>query len=93
VEPARPRILVFRRRDLYFFFNFHGATSRPDYAVPAPDGAYRLVLDSDAATFGGHARVAENQVSLALPRGEGGHMLRVYLPSRTALVFERQAPD
>ena len=46
-------------------------------------GPLRLILDSDAAQFGGHART---DASITYPVSEDG-MLSIYAPSRTALVY------
>ena len=54
-------------------------------------GEYRIVLDSDWSEFGGHSRRDKNTTSHTYKEGHVGkrcHML-TYLPSRTAVVFER----
>lgn len=81
------KLLAWQRGDLIFIANFHPGNSYPDLAIPCAPGRYKLVLDTDAAEFGGHARVKPGQVYLTQP--EGGHHLQVYLPSRTALVLRR----
>ncbi|MFT5130067.1 MAG: 1,4-alpha-glucan branching enzyme, partial [Rhodothermales bacterium] len=77
------KLLAIRRGPLVLLFNFHPEQSFVDYAIPLPDGDYELLLDSDAARFGGHARVAADQCFHAA-HGKG---IRVYLPARTALVL------
>ncbi|MDR2850019.1 MAG: alpha amylase C-terminal domain-containing protein, partial [Verrucomicrobiota bacterium] len=84
--------LVFERGPLVFLFNFHSEGSVADYSVLVPPGSYRLVLDSDEARFGGQGRILPGQ-SFALmeeTRGnEACHIIKVYLPCRTAMVLER----
>jgi len=87
------KILVFERGSLVFLFNFHSTLSVADYAVVVPPGSYHLVLDSDETRFGGHARIAPGQTFELLTEmrdTEMCHIIRVYLPCRTAMVLERK---
>jgi 1,4-alpha-glucan branching enzyme len=78
------RILCCSRGGLVFVFNFSVDRSPFGYPVKCPvPGPLRLILDSDAAQFGGHARA---DASITYPVSEDG-MLSIYAPSRTALVF------
>ncbi|MBN1671967.1 MAG: alpha amylase C-terminal domain-containing protein [Kiritimatiellae bacterium] len=84
------KILAFERAGLFFFFNFHPHRSVSDYPVEVPPGEYALVLDTDAAEFGGHGRVAPGQRYFTLPVTAAGsvrHCVHLYLPCRTALVL------
>jgi 1,4-alpha-glucan branching enzyme len=76
-------IVSFMRGDYVFVFNFSPATSYTDFAVPAKNGAYSLILSSDDTTFGGQSRVE------AAPYQAKEERLLLYLPSRTALVFKK----
>ena len=85
------KIIAFVRAGLLLAFNFHHSESVVDCAIPAPPGAYRLVLDTDERRFGGQARLMPNQEYFTSPGGcgsEHAHAVRTYLPSRTALVAE-----
>jgi 1,4-alpha-glucan branching enzyme len=102
-EPAPPQLLAvhnadkvmaFARGDLLFIFNFHKDRSFSDYRLPAQPGSYRLVLDSDAERFGGHGRLAADQVYFTIPPPLGTDTpptLQVYIPCRTALVLRKDA--
>ena len=59
--------------------------------VAAP-GASQLVLDTDEARFAGPARLAPLQEYHSQPDGSGGHTIKVYLPSRCALVLRQSHP-
>lgn len=91
------KVLAFGRADLLFFFNFHAQRSLTDYAIEVPPGDCRLELDTDAAAFGGHARLAAGQGYVPAPvvettapgRRALRFLLRLYLPCRTALVLRR----
>ncbi len=87
------KILAFERGNLWFFFNFHPVNSYADYGVEVMPGRYRLELDSDAANFGGENRVAPGQIYFTAPvaaQGQLRHQVRLYLPTRTALVLKKE---
>ena len=87
------KILVFERGPLVFLFNFHGSASVADYSVLVPPGDYRLILNSDEETFGGQGRIAPGQTFQLLNEMRGNelcHIIKVYLPCRTAMVLERK---
>ena len=102
LEKTRPRrllisdtnkILVFERGALVFLFNFHSAASVADYPVIVPPGSpYRIALNSDDPRFGGQGRIRDDQTYALLPEARGNetcHVIKIYLPCRTALVLER----
>ena len=85
-EHQEDKIIAFARRGLLLVFNFHATRSQPDYPLPAPGAAYRLILDSDAPRYGGHGRLAPEQMHHR-PQPSRAE-LKLYLPARTALVLE-----
>jgi len=102
------KILAFQRGGLYFVFNFHPTRSLTDYGLPAAPGRYRLVLDSDHPDFAGHGRLTPDQTFFTAPDSApaaGGsapaeetgppdnHHLRLYLPTRTALVLRAEETE
>ena len=90
-EHSDNKVIVFGRAGLLFAFNLHPSQSYSDYRFEAPAGAYRMLLTSDAAQYGGHGRLKVDQEHLALPEenGQNGlHHLSLYLPSRTAIVLQ-----
>ncbi|MEI7435726.1 MAG: alpha amylase C-terminal domain-containing protein [bacterium] len=88
------QVLAFARGRRIFVFNFSPDRSFTDYGVPVAPGNYRLKLDSDSPDFGGHGRVAPGQCYLSEPVREGRrtirHQIKLYLPTRTALVLEER---
>ena len=78
-------LIIFRRAGLIFCFNFHPAESYPDFPLPIPGAApaYRLILDSDHRDYDGAGRVQRGQRYITM-NGE----IKIYLPTRTALVLE-----
>lgn len=90
------KILVFERGPLVFLFNFHSSQSVSDYSVLVPPGAYRLVLDSDEELYGGQGRIQPNQIFPLIEELRDNaccHVIKVYLPCRTAMVLERSLGD
>ena len=84
VADEEKKILIFGRENLIFALNFNPVGSFADYGFQAPPGKYLKVLDSDEERFDGFSRLS----------GDSGHftidgMLRLYLPSRCALVLEK----
>ncbi len=79
------KILIFRRKDSIFAFNFNPQGSFPDYGFAAPAGSYRKVFDSDDPEFDGFGRLAQDKDHTTEPDGT----LRLYLPCRCALVLEK----
>lgn len=77
-------IMAYERGDFLFVFNFHPVTSFEDYSVSADKGNYAIVLSSDDEKFGGFDRV-DTSMSYSTDSGR----LRLYIPSRTALVLRR----
>lgn len=86
-EHNADKILVWRRGDLLFACNFHGHQSLVDWSVRVPAGEWELVLDSDASEFDGHGRVAPQQRIHVQADAHGWGEMRMYLPSRTGLVW------
>ncbi|MFZ1986799.1 MAG: alpha amylase C-terminal domain-containing protein, partial [Desulfatitalea sp.] len=83
------KILIFERAGLVWAFNFHPTHSFTDYQFPADPGRYEVVLDSDAAQYGGHQRIDASLPHFTLAATENHHppRLSLYLPNRTALVL------
>jgi len=86
------KLLVFERSGLFFFFNFNPSQSFNDLPVEVLPGEYVLELDTDRSDFGGYNQIAANQRFFTVPEDRNGcrhNMVRIYLPSRTAMVLRR----
>ncbi|MFW5878156.1 MAG: alpha amylase C-terminal domain-containing protein, partial [bacterium] len=84
-------ILAFERKNLLFIFNFHPGKSYTDYGISCHAGKYRVRLTTDDAEYGGYSRI-DNTLeyrSVFEKKFAPNQMLKLYLPSRTALVLER----
>ncbi|PIP35848.1 MAG: 1,4-alpha-glucan-branching enzyme [Desulfobacterales bacterium CG07_land_8_20_14_0_80_52_14] len=89
-EHDHEKILIFMRKNLLFCFNFNYLNSYYNYRFYAPIGKYKMILDSDAACFGGHGRLTPDQIHVTTESRTGG-VLSLYLPSRTAIVLQKEA--
>jgi 1,4-alpha-glucan branching enzyme len=83
------------RGELLFVFNFNPTVSFTDYGIPIK-GRFRIVLDTDDPLFDGFDRVNRSSVYLSIRKAERNIInaplyLYLYLPSRTALVFRKEA--
>lgn len=90
-EHSEDKVMVFKRGDLIFVFNFHPTRSHVDYCFEAPPGKYRMIFDTDAPEYGGHQRLTPDQYHVTLhdtSLTQDRHLLSVYLPNRVALVLQ-----
>lgn len=78
------RLLSYIRNNHLFVINLSPDTSYTDHDIPAFDGNYRIVLSSDDASYGGQARVDTKMVYASSKES-----VKLYLPSRTALVLKK----
>ncbi len=92
-EHSENKIIILKRASLLLAFNFHPDHSYADYRFEAPPGKYKMILNSDAAKYGGHQRLVADQEHRTLfdeKIGRGQYLLSLYLPNRTALVLEQR---
>lgn len=84
------KTIIFERDNLIFAFNFSPTNSIPDYRFRIPEaGKYKIILNSDAAEFGGHNRI-DDKMTYPSVTLFGEHFLSVYLPNRVALVLKKK---
>ena len=90
-EHTQDKVIVFERGGLIFAFNFHPTHSHFDYGVGTEAGKFRMILNSDDGSYGGHGRLVPDQVHFTRPAEAGNHhILSLYLPTRTAIVLQRE---
>ncbi|MDL2277595.1 alpha amylase C-terminal domain-containing protein [Parabacteroides sp. OttesenSCG-928-G07] len=88
------QILAYMREDLLFVFNFSPNRSYADYGFLAPEGAYDVVLNTDAVRFGGFGlsddsiRHFTNYDPLYAKEKKG--WLKLYIPARSAVVLRME---
>jgi 1,4-alpha-glucan branching enzyme len=82
-------VLIFKRAELIFVFNFHPTRSIPNYKFWAGDdaeGTYQMLLNSDDADFGGHGRIDKDVVYHV----DDEKNLLIYSTNRTAFVLGKK---
>lgn len=91
------QVLAYSRNDIVFVFNFSYNHSYTDYGFMVPQGAYDVILNTDATQYGGHGlnddsvRHFTNYDPLLERDGKG--WLKLYLPARSALVLKKVKED
>jgi 1,4-alpha-glucan branching enzyme len=93
-EHADNKLIIFERAGLLFAFNFHPVQSYSAFRFEAPAGKYKMILNSDTARYGGHRRLQPDQEHLTgfeVVANHKRHFISLYLPARTAQVFQRIA--
>ena len=87
------QILAFSRGNLVFVFNFSPTRSYTDYGFMVPEGAYDVVLNTDATVFGGHGFADDSVRHLTnfdpLLKKDGKGWLQLYIPARSAVVLRK----
>jgi 1,4-alpha-glucan branching enzyme len=85
-EHVADMVIAYERAGLLFVCNLHPTNSYEGRAVSCKPGRYSIVLDSDSSAFGGFNRFDS---SLIYETDPSDNQLRLYLPSRTALVLKK----
>lgn len=93
-ENSPDKVVAYMRGKLLFVFNFHPSVSYTDYGIPVK-GKFRIVLNTDSSEFGGFDRIDTSTVYLSMKKAERNIInaplyLYLYLPARTAIVFEQE---
>lgn len=85
------QLVAYKRRDLLFVFNFNGQKSFIDYGILVKKGVYKVVLNTDAKQFGGFGFSDDTVVHYTQPSHlKNKEWLKLYIPSRSALVLRLQ---
>ena len=88
------QVLAYMRGSLVFVFNFSPNRSYDGYGFRVPEGAYEVVLNTDATEFGGNGLADGTVCHLTnfdplLAREHKG-WLKLYLPARSAVVLYKK---
>jgi len=83
------KVLVYQKGNALFGFNVHPWRSYADCFLPVTEeGEYEVILTSDDFCFGGHGRIWHQTYTADYADGALG--IRLYLPSRTAVVLRKK---
>jgi 1,4-alpha-glucan branching enzyme len=85
------QLLAFERGDMVFVFNFNPDRSFTEYGIQVHPRKYKIVLNTDNPGYGGAGHVDETITYLTQSGSKinSPHYLKLYIPSRTALVLKR----
>ncbi len=87
------QVLAYGREDLVFVFNFSPNNSYTDYGFLVKQGTYEVILNTDSKDFGGFGfsddTVKHFTIHDPLYASEDKGWLKLYLPSRSAMVLKR----
>ncbi|MFA5328102.1 MAG: alpha amylase C-terminal domain-containing protein [Prolixibacteraceae bacterium] len=86
------QVLAYTRGKYLFVFNFSPTQSYVDYGIPMDASKYKIVLNTDEDRFGGQSRIDNSLTYYTHPSAglASQHYLLLYLPARTAVVFEKE---
>lgn len=88
------QILAYSRGDLLFVFNFSPTHSFTDYGFMMPEGAYEVILNTDAKEFGGNGFSDDSITHFTnydpLLKKDGKGWLKLYITARSALVLRKK---
>ncbi|MDR2972372.1 MAG: alpha amylase C-terminal domain-containing protein [Bacteroidales bacterium] len=88
VQDNETQVLAYLRNNAVFVYNLSPTKSYTDYELYAPDGEYKIVLNSDSKEFGGFGNIDESFTYKTFLTNGTPH-LRLYLPARTGVVILR----
>jgi 1,4-alpha-glucan branching enzyme len=78
------QLLAYERGGVIFVFNFHHSNSVTDFTFKVNQpGKYKIVLNSDDAEYGGHARIDNEVEHFTNEEGE----LSIYITNRTVIAL------
>ena len=90
VQNTDDGVIIFKRGNLLFTFNFNPVKSFTDYGFEHELALYKVVLNTDNSIFGGND--LNNDKLMHETRSDFGvNRLKLYLPSRSAIVYEKLA--
>ena len=82
------KTLVYQKGGALFAFNFHPVNSYDGCVIAVPDlGEYQVVMSTDDYCFGGQGRIWHQTYTAETLDGKPA--IRLYLPSRTAVVLKK----
>ena len=86
VQDNNSQVLSYLRNGALFVFNLSPTKSYTGYELYAPEGEYKIVLNSDSKIFGGFGNIDETVTYKTFFKNGTPH-LRLYLPARTGITL------
>ena len=83
------KVVVYKKGGAVFAFNFHVNQSYDGMFIPVSEaGKYQVILSTDDYCYGGDGRIY-HQTYTAEKNEDGKYGIKLYLPSRTAVVLKK----
>ena len=87
-DKAYDQVLIFKRAEFIFVFNFNPFTSFIDYGFEVEEGEYKIIINSDNENYLGHSRVKNDLIHKTV-KSDNNEILKLYIPTRTCFVMEK----
>ncbi|MDR1225657.1 MAG: alpha amylase C-terminal domain-containing protein [Prevotellaceae bacterium] len=88
IQNNADQVLIFKRGDVVFAYNFNPTKSFTSYGLEIDPGKYNMLLSSDSKEFGGFDRVDTKSPYFTVFENKK-NLLKLYLPSRTMVVLKK----
>lgn len=89
IQSTEDQVLIFKRGDLIFVFNFSPIVSYENYSFQIDKGVYRIVLNTDESKFDGFDLVDVNYNYITQLQ-DSKDFLKLYIPARSGFVLAKQ---
>lgn len=88
IQNTEDQVLILKRGDLLFVFNFSPTASYTDYSFEIDKGTYRIILDTGESRFGGFDLV-QMDYNYITSTEKGKDILSLYIPARSGFVLAK----
>jgi len=83
-------VIAYTRGGLLFVVNINPTESFTGYGIPAEEGRWEMVFNTDSVDYDGHGRLSQLLEPETETGTDGISRLNLFLPSKSALVFKRK---
>ena len=88
IQSTHDQVLIFKRDQLLFVFNFSPTRSYTDYSFEIDKGKYKIILNTDNPKFDGFGSIDENYNYETILENKL-NVLKLYIPARCGFVLEK----
>lgn len=88
IQNSDDQVLIFKRADLLFVFNFSPIKSYEGYGFEIDSGKYQIIFNSDAKEFLGYERLDE-EIIYQTHKLNHKHYLKLYIPNRIGFILQK----
>jgi len=88
-DKAYDQVLIFKRNNFIFVFNFNPFSSFTDYGFEVEKGKYKIIINSDDEIYLGQNRI-DAEITYKTVKENTKDILKLYIPTRTCFVLEKE---